>query len=274
MQIVTSFEGLQQPHSQGTAAATQSRIHCVYWLSEFYMLDVAPWGIILPLDVIGEGLVSFSLEIASLGLPAGTVLGMRWTPESGNDTHLETYHMTGDEPANVRLRLKSPWLWEAEGQRVLIEHEIVQPDGSVTIGEPVTVQVANELVFGKMTVDGLREGSVLDPKDYPDGIRVHYTPIDNIRDYQRVSFLWSALGIREGMQYTLANIVFSSPGKPGEDYYFRVPQEYYTGLDDTRFERVIFQASASVKLAPEPNPQFFYGYGGFEATLLQNTQHG
>jgi len=271
MRTITSLNGLQQPYSRGTAQPTESPIYCLYWDLRLYMLDVPPWGIILPAEIAEAGPVGFFLEIKSLGLPAGTVLGMRWTPENGNHVHRITHRLTGDETSHTHLSLEDQWLLEAEGQSVLIEHEIVLPDGSITVGQPVTVKVASRLAFGKMTIDGLEEGSLLDPADYPDGIRVHYQPIDNIREYHNVSFTWNAIGVLGNAHGLISTTHFSSPGNPGEDYQFLVPPECYTGLEDPRYQLIYFQAIADVKLVPAPIPQFYYGYGGITFDLLQNT---
>lgn len=272
MPLPKSLDGLQQPYSRGTATPTQSPIQCRYWDLHFHMLDIPPWGIILPVETGDTGPVGFYLEIRSLGLPAGTVLGMRWTPRGGSGTHRVTETLTGNETTHSYLRLEDAWLLDAEGQSVLIEHEIALPDGSVTVGTPVTVQVPHRVAFGTMTIDGLDEGSLLDPSDFPNGIAVHYTPIGNIRDYHNVSFTWIALGIRGPVNFPLSVTYYGSAGKPGEDYHFLVPPECYTGLEDPSFDLIIFRAIPEVKLVPAPAQHFYYGYGAKTMHLLQNTK--
>ena len=273
MPTTTSFTGFIVPGTQGTRIPGQSRLHCQYVDSHFNLFDVPPWGIILPREV-GEPAapVRFSLETETLGLPAGTMVGMRWTPASGHPIHQTSLRLDGNEQRNALLPIDKAWLQEAEGQAVLLEHEIVLPDGTIRIGEAVTVHVARRLVFDKSTVGDLQPGDVLDPDRYPDGLQVTYGAIEHIREYHEVYLSWAVMGVKGQTHIVLYRTQLLLPGQPGGEYRFLLPPDAYTDLGDSTYERIYAQAVADVKLLPVPNPQFMYGYGGQQFPLLRNSK--
>ncbi|MFJ4372020.1 hypothetical protein ACIP1T_05310 [Pseudomonas japonica] len=271
MKTDISQQGFLQRSAQAARLPTESRIHCRFFTQSFYMLDVPPWGIILPVEVANEPNIRFSLEVESIGLPKGTMLGMRWTPSDGNNSHRATLALNGDENRHALLPIDNGWLQEAESQHVLIEHEIMLPDGTVTIGAPVTVLVSRKLVFGEMTLDGLEHLDILDPALYPNGIHARYTPIEHIADYHRVTLLWGVYGVKPEWD-TISFVLFQEelvlPGKPGEPYEFFIPPEAYTGYEDPQYCRIWARALAGVKQVPAPMESFDYSYGGYQFDVL------
>ncbi|MDU9390444.1 hypothetical protein [Pseudomonas sp. zfem002] len=268
MKSDSSFQGFIAPTSRDERTATLSPIYCDYFYTAFNLFDVPPWGIILPVDVAHSGAVKFALEIQTMGLPSGTMLGMRWTPADGKNIHRATAQLNGDETSNALMAINDDWLLEAEDQDVLIEHEISLPDGTVTIGDPVKVHVAKRVVFGSVQFDSLQPGEVIDPDLFPDGVSFSYNPIGNIREYHTVGASWSVEGVNGPVHTKLYYLALQALGSPGEDYHWLVPPEGYSeDLYDPQYARIDVIQASEVKLVPRPNPHFWYGYGGIRFDL-------
>jgi len=233
-----------------------------YWFEEpNYLVDVPPWGLILAVEMSEIPQVSFTCEFPTAGLPGGTILGMRWTPTGDAPAHTVSLRLSGNGNSNAELTLEDAWLAEAEGQQVLIEHELVLPDGTVRIGSTVIVHVSKRVVFITMTVEGLNDGDILDPDLFPNGITVNYSPITNIAGYHTVALGWEVIGVTGSGLTPLYVDHLRLPGAPGESYQFAVPPEGYKDLFDPSFEQIYIAAIVDVKLAPEPNRWMYYSYG-------------
>ncbi|OLS64859.1 hypothetical protein [Pseudomonas putida] len=268
MQLGQMNHGLQFQYRADGKVPTQTPIYCAFVVEGFYMLNVPPWGNILTVEMAQESSVGYFLEINSLGLPAGTMLGMRWTPQDGIGVHRSTHQMTGEEPSNVRLRLEDNWIIESENKRVLIEQEAVLPDGTVQIGEAISIRVPKRLKWGAMTVgDNQQDFDDLDPSLYPDGIRVHYQPIVNIEEWHPVRLSWSVAAIADGGFITLYKSVQTLPGKPDGDYSYLIPPEGYTGFENHEYDRIVVEVAPYVVMAPEPNRQHIWGFEGYGIRL-------
>lgn len=267
-----SFTGAIAPGSRLSHTLAQPRIRYCWFIDPYYLTPVAPWGLIIPTEGGEAQPIRFSAEFQTAGLPEGTMLGMRWTPADGRNIHTSSIRLSGSTTVDAELPLEDGWIVEAEGQDVLIEHEVVLLDGSVRVGQPLTLHVAKKLAFGTMTVHGLKDGDMLFPDRFPDGIQVSYTPIANVQGFHLVSHTWQVIGVRGNGYSLLYTLDTRYPGAPGEGYEFFIPPEGYTNLHDPYWDRVYVQALATVKLAPEPNQWFWYGYGGqiFDVSETRN----
>lgn len=249
---------------------TQSKIWVAYIAHGQYMLDVPPVGIVVPVETAEHPAIGYFLEVDSLGLPAGTMLGMRWTPQDGNQVHRITHRLTGEETSNTRLRLEDTWILESEGKSVLIEHEMVLPDGTIQIADPITIKIPTRLVFGGMTVgNDQQQNDLFLPDEYPNGVVIHYEPIEHIQEWHTVRHIWSVLGHTEVGTVPLYNELFVLPGKPGASYDFLIPPEAYKGFEDLPFIRIVIFSVSEVRLAPEPNTYHYYGYGGITMEMIE-----
>ena len=256
-----TFSGAIQPGVRLSLAQIAPRIR-YHWFGEpNYLVDVPPWGLILPVEISESPQVVFTAEFVTAGLPEGTMLGVRWTPAGGRPVHTVTLRLSGSSTINAQVSIEDAWLLESEGQQVLIEHELVLPDGTVRVGAPLTVQVGKRVLFDSMIVEGLKDGDVLHPDRFPDGITVNYTPIVNIAGYHTVALGWEVLGIRGNQTSPLYLSHLRLPGAPGESYSFEIPPAGYKDLYDPAWDLVYIQAVVDVKLAPEPNRWFYYSYG-------------
>ena len=246
--------------SSVSLANPQAKARILSKINEFdvYMEDVPPWGLIVPRDG-ANGITFFYMEFETLGLPQGTMLGIRWAPASGNHTHTLSVRINGNETHNTQIRIEEVWLDETEGQRVDIQHEVIWPDGRITVGDPLSVQVTKRITFSGMSVEGLNDGDSIDPISFPDGVRVNIDPIDNIAGHHLVYLSWEVWGQRPpGHHLALYRKYYSSPGKPGEGYSFLVPPTEYSGFTfppETWPLRA--RIHAIVKLVPNPNQHFY-----------------
>lgn len=209
--------GAQFKRSADGKDPTRTPIYCHYGDERFHMLDIPPWGMVLSVELGEVAFVQYFFEIHSRGLPAGTVLGMRWKPEDGKNPHTTTYRMTGQELENVKLRLEDPWILESEGKHVVIEHEIVLPDGTVQIGEPFELGITKRLHWRGMIVgNDLQDRDDLDPSEYPNGLVVHFQPIDNLEGWHPVIQSWSVMAYTDEGMLDSATSIRSSPQPPGQ----------------------------------------------------------
>jgi len=242
--------------------AFEARIRCRYMGTEFVMFDVPPWGTVLPFMSTMEGAVRYFFEVETLYMPKDTVLGIRWTPRSGNNVHTHRQTLPGDENILSFVEIPFAWLSEAQGEEVLIEFEAVYPDGSAGKGRHFDVRVSRQLVFGEMHIGDLERGEPLNPDSYPDGITVKIDAIGNVQSYSTLHFHWQVRAYIGDVMYAFVDWVAPPiPCVPGQAYEFVVPAEAYSGLDVPGFDRFEITALAQVTLAPKPIPQFVHSAG-------------
>ncbi len=269
----TFSRGRFVPALASTIAQAKPRLVNKYGDYDSDMYEIPGWGFIIPVESAVNDYEQLYLDFATRGLPAGTMLGMRWTPASGNGVHRITRRLDGNEIANLQIPVDQAWLPEATGQHVLVEYEIVLPDGKTIMGESVSIWVSRQLAFSSMTVEGLEEGEPLDPARFPDGIRVNYGPIDNIEEYHDVVLAWRVWGFAPPIDWVIHNAYFAIPGKAGESYSFLIPPQDYTGFENAPYERIRFSGAAEVKLIPWPNEGFFKQYALHKSPLHPPTKH-
>lgn len=250
-----SLRARLEAHSK---TAFQMHVSCDRPEGRFDIMDVAPWGTVMPLDALEyPGWIFYDVEIETQGMPAGTVLGMRWSPEDGNNVHILIHTLDGSGSATTRLRVQDHWLLEAQGQYVLIESEVSLPDGSVQIGRSFKAYVSRQMVYGNIDYPDLIHYGELDPDKFPEGIRCNIQPIVNILPYHTIIIRWMILGIIGGLDDEIViEWETSLPAAPGEGYTFVVPPEVYRGHDLSRFRSVVVVARHALNLLPSPNPEY------------------
>ncbi|MFD2642303.1 hypothetical protein [Pseudomonas japonica] len=268
-----TYRGLFQHHPEDSSQIPfQTRVWCQYVNYHIDMIEMAPWGLILPEETVQAGFPKM-IEIETLGMPANSKLLLRWTPHDGSNPRTLDFTLFGDGQVNTSLRIPDSWLREDVGKDVLVECEVTLPDGRVEVGRSFNAHLAKALVDGEMIVADLKHGDTLKPEDYPDGLTVRIDPIENIRDYHPVVFEFQVDAILQGGSLRPVNhwqIEFI--GTPGEAYEFIVPPEAYTGFGDPAYQGLIAMALPGVKLVPRPTLQFWYGLGGQVFDVMFSTR--
>jgi hypothetical protein len=253
--LVADRPSLSADHPFGTG------IGCHYMGIYIGMMDVPPWGTVLPFVEGSEGALRYYIEAETLHMPKDSVLGIRWTPQSGNNIHTLSHTLPGDGQIKTGLLIPQQWLFEAQGEDVLIEYEVAYPDGSTGRGRSYDINVSRNLEFGKVTVGGLQDGEYLNPDNYPDGITVTIDPIVHVREYSKIRLFWEVRAYIGDTQYLFAEWFKSIPCVPGQAYDIVVPPEAYNGMQVPGFDRFEILVAPVVTLAPEPVPEFRFALG-------------
>ncbi len=236
-------------------------IYCRYPMINFRLMEVPPWGLVLPVLGAKEESIEYNFEAETLYMPAGTVLGIRWSPHDGQNIHTLTRTLPGDGQVSTFIPIPDAWVLECEGQGVLIEYEASYPDGSVDLGRSFDVQVSKHLDYGEVSFDGLEDGDTLNPSDYPDGIGVTIEPVVNVAEYNTIRFFWHTYGHLGDTLVLLSSWLHVINCAPGKTYQFVVPAESYSEWNDPRFDYVSAIATCSMILLPEPQMQMRWGFG-------------
>lgn len=266
-EINPSRPGLAR-HDPARRVLIQSRIECQFFGDVFGLMDIPPWGTILPILGATEPGIFYFFVVEVLGMPKDTVLGIRWAPRNGNNAHVLSHVLPGDDKPTARLEIPDAWVLECEDQDVLIEVEVSYPDGSTEVGRSFEIHVSKHLTSNSLTIADLQHNDNLDPANYPEGIAVTIHPITNVEPYNRVFFSWQVHAQREnGSISTLHEWEEVQTGEPGKAYEFFVPPEAYTGYGAPHFTRYWVSAVGTVKLAPWPTPQFIWVIGGADLNL-------
>ncbi|MFD2642304.1 hypothetical protein [Pseudomonas japonica] len=268
-----TYRGLFQHHPEDSSQIPfQTRVWCQYFATRIDLIEVAPWGLILPAETL-QANFPYLIEIETLGMPANSKLLLRWTPHDGSTPRTLDVILPGDGQVNTSLKIPDDWLIEDVGKDVLVECEVTLPDGRVEVGRSFDAHLAKALVGGALTVADLKNGDTLKPEDYPGGLAVRIDPIGNIQDRHPVLFeLLIEAVTQSGSLRPLNHWQIEFTGTPGEAYEFIVPPEAYTGFGDPAYRALVAKAIPSVKLIPRPNQQFWYGLGGMTFDVMFSTR--
>lgn len=242
----------------------QTLIRCQYGLTHFPLFDVPPWGTVLPYQEGMEAGVTYHFEAETIYMPGATVVGVRWTPRSGNNVHVLSFTVPADEPATWGAPIPYAWVVESQGEDVLIEFEASYPDGSVETGTSLDVHVSKSLGFGAVNIADLNNGDLFNPDHYPDGVTVKVDPIVDIVEYSILRCYWRVKAFIAGNVYLFHEWGTSFTGAPGKAYEFVVPPEAYSGLNVPQFDRFEIEVRMNLSLAPEPVPQFRWSFGAHD----------
>ncbi len=244
-------------------------LNCRFFDESFDMIDVQPWGMIVPGESVDHPRsIFFDVVVDTQGMPAGTLLAVRWSTADGN--HVYTLKRTVSENGDVNPPLTLHWSWfeEALGQNVTIAADAVPPDENGYPGKRFEFHVKNRLVPGEIRLADLSPDGILDPHNYPNGLQGFMDPIENVDVYNTLTVEWRVLGITAGEDIELLyQWETGFTGAPGQPYEFVIPAEAYSGFADPRFDLLFASFSPLIRLTPEPGRQFVFSLGGQTFTL-------
>lgn len=247
-------------------------ISCNYFARDLELIDVPPWGIVLPGDALNyPNEIFFILELETVSMVPGTELAIRWTPADGTNIHVLRRTLNGS-PDSIRQFVPASWLEEAQGQNVLIEFEALPPDGNGYPGRSFSVRVTDRIVVGDTRIADLSDGDTIDPDKYPDGLQGSIDPIGHVEEHNYVSIDWTVLGYTANGTEVLHQWWTEWPGVPNQPYEFVVHPEAYSGFDDPRFHTITVSFRSFIKLVPRPNREFVFSMGGQTFTLPTATR--
>lgn len=259
------------PLSKGSPSTIpfHTRLGCDYFGVRFDVVDVPPWGIILPGETIDyPRSILWDVVVDTRGMPAGTVIAVRWKPSGEGPEHTLKRTLEGNEDS-TRINVYWSIIEEAYEQSVLVQVEALPPDGNPFPGDSFELRMTSKLEPGTLQLGELSDGDILDPGKYPDGISGRIDPIGNLAGFNDLTLEWEVVGLLPGAGLeTLYEWTSELPAAPGQPYEFVIPAEAYSGFEDPRFESIHVSFRPLVKLTPAPNPGFTYNIGGMALELL------
>ena len=229
---------------------------------EYEFINISPWGINIPLEVTTvPALVNVQASIH--GFTPFTKISIQWqTEDHGIVFKSEPVPISWPSPYQ-RIAIPHDQLARFENQTVQVSYYLHQMD-DLPVESGATVVNVNAMVIGNApTIEGVTNLQ-LKVADYPNGVNVTVSAIENIRNYSRVNSWWNTyrtVGSEIIILYTQEQIVRAVPGM---NYQFQYSPVAYTGYpDDARAT-----CGTKVLLTPEGQPFPEFGIGGLDFKLI------
>ncbi len=215
------------------------------------IVDVPPWGVVVPAEVVEYGMpFHASVRAFDTDIPAGATVVLYWEHKDGTAKEQDSKVYSGE--AFVVFELPNAWLTAAIGKPVSLHYEVIRENGDRTPGPALDINMTKFLEIPPVRYDEIGFGEPLDPARFPDAIHATIDRIPNVQSYHEMEFRFLVIGASSGQDGTILHMLtYSLSGIEGGPKTFTIPAESYTGFHDDHYTEISIEAHIFSLMYPE-----------------------
>lgn len=208
------------PHKNRTLGAPVLGYRTVYSGEPRYLWGSDDWGVVMPMEAVKD-LRTFVL-INTRKSDEGARVVVRWAALDGSVAH-DLVPVPVLSPGNDQLiDISATEIERFSGKKVKVSYIIALNDNE-TLSPALEAEVAPELKYQPAVVEGLID-NLLQTSDYPNGLTTTIPAIENLREYNALSLVWTVTINSERIFQHVETVPATRPTEP---FKFMIPPHAY-----------------------------------------------
>jgi hypothetical protein len=255
----SAFEGFQP--SSITSVSQQQLVAPALYRNGFPFIPHETLGIIIAVELASSHIHVY-VHIPTAKLPDTASVSIKVRALDGS-AGFASASLPIIPPETMIIEVPQTQLKLFAGKEVAIRYFVELPGEEPVGSDELFAKVTSPLAFTPPVVEGLI-GSKLKVTDYPDGLDVVQSIIENLEYPSVVVCDWLVEYPVDGVPIAIYNLFQTLPAAPGSPYRFRIPSQAYAFPPEA-----IGSCVVSVSFEPHDPDAQHYGLGGYKFSFIR-----